>query len=80
MRMLRSWISTGGVKSFNVAHQEYELFQNQPNPFTSTTAIAFKVPSNESVIISIYSVDGKQIWRKEVLSKGYNELTIPPTN
>lgn len=65
-------------KELNVAHQEYELFQNQPNPFKHTTAIAFKVPSNESVIISIYSVDGKQIWRKEVLaSKGYNELTIP---
>jgi hypothetical protein len=37
------------------------LYPNFPNPFNSSTTIAFELPEYSHVVIAIYSVDGKRV-------------------
>lgn len=53
--------------SESVSVSEYKLFQNYPNPFNSSTQIAFKIPENGSVAITIYDLLGKEV--KTLLSE-----------
>jgi len=45
----------------------YELRQNFPNPFNSTTAIRFQLPERNVVDISVYNLRGQEI--KRLISK-----------
>lgn len=40
---------------------DYNLDQNYPNPFNPTTTIAFSLPKNEKVTISIYDLNGHHV-------------------
>ena len=56
---------------------EFELFQNQPNPFRSETVISFQLPEATKATLTIYDVSGKVVKiLKGEFSKGYNALTI----
>jgi hypothetical protein len=72
-------------KAFNLAfdfnqkdsEDSFELFQNQPNPYTQQTTIAFKLPEESNVKLSIFDASGKNIKVIEQLySKGYQQITI----
>jgi len=44
-----------------LAPQAYELAQNFPNPFNSTTAISVKLPEDSQIRLEIYSTLGQRI-------------------
>lgn len=56
---------------------DFELYQNQPNPFNHTTLIGFHLPQASKATLSIFDLSGKLL--KVVsgeYSNGYNEITI----
>ncbi|MAT55904.1 MAG: hypothetical protein CMN32_15635 [Saprospirales bacterium] len=59
------------------SNQQFELFQNQPNPFTKVTSIGFNLPSDERVKLTIYDLAGNVLKTMEQdYSKGYHEVRI----
>ncbi len=48
---------------------KFTLFQNRPNPFTSSTSISFFMPTPSDVKINIYDVTGKLIMTKTAFFK-----------
>jgi hypothetical protein len=55
----------------------FELLQNVPNPFTTTTEIGFVLPTNQDVSLTIYDVTGKSLIQKSgTYQKGYNTITL----
>ncbi len=55
----------------------FELYQNRPNPFRSSTRIEFLLPEAGHARLSIYDVSGKELWSNEkVFEKGLHELEI----
>jgi len=55
----------------------FELYQNQPNPFDQSTIISFNLPHEASVSINIYTVEGQVVkaFTGEFM-KGYNEFSV----
>jgi hypothetical protein len=63
----------GGSNDGDIAEENLQLFQNQPNPFNDQTTISFYLPEATKVILSIYDVSGKLL--KEIkgdYSQGMN--------
>ena len=59
------------------AASEFELFQNNPNPFRQETAIGFRLPEAGKATLTVYDLSGKIL--KVIssnFSKGYNEITL----
>ena len=55
----------------------FELYQNRPNPFRSSTMIGFYLPASESARLSIYDMQGRMLTVVEGnYLKGYNEVEI----
>ena len=55
----------------------FELLQNVPNPFTTTTDIGFVLPIEQEVSLTIYDMTGKSLIKKSgVYQKGYNTITL----
>jgi hypothetical protein len=61
----------------SVSAREYVLYQNEPNPFASSTVIGFELPVASEATISVYDVTGKviKVVRGEY-AKGYNEVSL----
>jgi hypothetical protein len=56
---------------------EYELYQNQPNPFANETQIRFNLPSAMAATLTIYDVSGKVVQQIEgMYKKGMNQVQI----
>jgi hypothetical protein len=55
----------------------YALYQNVPNPFTSSTVIGFSVPSSQNVKLTIFDMGGRvhQVLEGH-FDKGYHEFVI----
>jgi hypothetical protein len=63
----------GGSNDGDIAEENLQLFQNQPNPFNDQTTISFYLPEATKAILSIYDVSGKLL--KEIkgdYSQGMN--------
>ena len=56
-------LSAAQPRFVNTAQSSLESF---PNPFNSTTTLAFSLPRAEEVVVSVYDVLGRQV---ETLSK-----------
>jgi hypothetical protein len=56
---------------------DFELYQNNPNPFRKETAIGFRLPENSQATLTVYDLSGKVL---KVVSgnftKGYNEILL----
>ena len=55
----------------------FELEQNNPNPFTTSTAISFSLPQAGEANLTIYDITGKIVKTvKNVYPKGKSEIII----
>jgi len=55
----------------------FELLQNVPNPFTTTTDIGFVLPTEQQVSLTVYDVTGQAMIQKSgVYQRGYNTITL----
>ncbi|MBL0025695.1 MAG: T9SS type A sorting domain-containing protein [Saprospiraceae bacterium] len=56
---------------------QFELFQNVPNPFNASTVIGFNLPKSDEVTLKIFDVTGKMVYQtKSQFSKGYNTFNV----
>lgn len=68
--------------AFNYANEinevsSIELYQNEPNPFVDKTKIMFSIPKTGNVRLSIYDVNGKELYQLEnSYPKGMNEILL----
>ncbi len=62
--------------------ESYVLKQNYPNPFNPSTIIAFGVPRESSVKLSVYGIDGKEVVNlfNGTLSAGTYKITLDGSN
>lgn len=51
---------TGLTNNGSEIPNEYNLFQNFPNPFNPTTMIKFDIPANSNVKLTVYDVQGRE--------------------
>jgi len=52
-------VGTTGIDQ--VGSEEYQLLQNEPNPFATSTKITFSIPVRDEVSIFIYDIFGKEV-------------------
>lgn len=80
---------TANLEFFNVALRfdtengskmvgaDFELYQNEPNPFKSTTVVGFNLPEATDATLNIYDVSGKLVMSYEGdFAKGYNNIVV----
>ncbi len=60
-----------------LADASFELYQNQPNPFSNETSIGFVLPEAANVTLTVFDVEGQQlkVYTNDY-AKGYNQITI----
>jgi len=55
----------------------FELYQNRPNPFRTTTTIGFNLPTIETATLRVFDLAGRQLHQvTQVYQKGYNEVLV----
>lgn len=74
-------LNTGQVSLEFVAPQsigtEFALYQNQPNPFESSTIIPFYLPQEDKVNLTVFDVSGKVLFTaSNTLPKGHHQWTL----
>lgn len=59
----------------------FELYQNQPNPFSNETSIGFTLPEAAQASLTIYDVEGRELRViTNSFAKGYNQFTVDNKN
>ncbi len=66
---------------FNNAEQavtaDFELYQNNPNPFRETTTIGFRLPEAGKAKLTVYDLSGRVLKTiSNDFAKGYNEIIL----
>ena len=57
--------------------EKFKVYQNVPNPFLTTTIVGFMQPKGGEVKLSVFDVNGKEVYRTEgSFEKGYHEFQI----
>ncbi len=60
-----------------IAAEQFELYQNQPNPFKDETVVGFYLPESGKATFTVYDISGRVIKSiEDDYSKGYNEISI----
>lgn len=63
-----------------VASGDFDLKQNNPNPFSTVTAIEFNLPQASKATLTIYDVTGKIVYTRKVdAAKGLNKELVSRT-
>jgi hypothetical protein len=58
----------------------FELFQNQPNPFSSSTSVLFNLPEAGDATLKVMDASGKLLYREtRNFDKGLNTFTLQKT-
>lgn len=70
-----------GANGTTIVSENFELFQNTPNPVRNETVIGFNLPTATAATLSIFDVSGKLIKTVEVNGvKGFNQVTLDRTD
>jgi hypothetical protein len=70
-------VTLQSVNTSKSAADQFELFQNVPNPFNAATVIGFNLPAAEVVTLKIFDLTGKLIYQtKGSFNKGYNTFSL----
>lgn len=57
--------------------QNFELYQNAPNPFATQTVVSFRLPQTSVARLIVFDTAGKIVYNKEgTFNEGYNEIVI----
>lgn len=60
-----------------IAAGQFELYQNQPNPFKNETVIGFNLPESGKAVFKVFDISGRLIKMIEGdYYAGYNEISI----
>lgn len=78
------WIQEGAEESVGTSSDhitdlanEFQLIGNYPNPFNPSTVIQFESPVHSDYRLTIYTIEGKQIYQKAgTVQAGLNDLSI----
>jgi hypothetical protein len=55
----------------------FALFQNEPNPFSQSTTIGFRLPHAGEATLSIYDAEGRRLFVKtDQFNQGYNSVFL----
>lgn len=80
-----AYSKTGDLMDINLAFNngdissgnEFELYQNEPNPFNDVTTIGFNLPAGGQAKVTVYDAVGRVLHRIErQFAKGYNAVQI----
>lgn len=56
---------------------DFEVYQNQPNPFRQETTIGFKLPQAGMAVVTVFDLAGKVAFQQEgQYEDGYNEIKV----
>ncbi len=82
MRLLEFGSPFGIGDHFGNQVHLYNLNQNFPNPFTTTTTISFRIPTDELVTVSVYDIRGRLVTTllNESLPAGNQSVEWYPTD
>lgn len=59
------------------AADNFELYQNEPNPFSDMTTIRFTLNERESATITVLDINGRVVYQTtEMYNQGYNEVSM----
>jgi len=60
-----------------IRNQDFELYQNEPNPFVDKTLIGFNLPEASQATLTIYDGTGRLLYtQKGEFDQGYNVFSI----
>ncbi|MBK9338672.1 MAG: HYR domain-containing protein [Lewinellaceae bacterium] len=63
-----------------VAGVGFELYQNQPNPWTNRTRVGFHLPESAEATLTVYDEAGRVLYTHSgAFSRGYNSVSIENT-
>ncbi|HZV43797.1 MAG TPA: HYR domain-containing protein, partial [Saprospiraceae bacterium] len=61
----------------NEQGSDFALYQNKPNPWNGFTSIGFVLPGDDTAILSVYDVAGKEVYRTSgTYTAGYNAIML----
>lgn len=60
-----------------LVNDDFELYQNNPNPFEESTVIGFSLPEKAAVNFTVYDLTGKVLKQVEgIYNKGLNQIQV----
>lgn len=72
----------GGEEKIDLTPENFELFDNYPNPFNPTTNISFSLPARGNVVVSIYNSLGQKVatLANDIFTKGNHTINWEASN
>jgi hypothetical protein len=70
------------ISDFSVFPSDFALYQNFPNPFSSSTTITWQLPEKVHVILNVYDFMGREVktLEDEGLAKGKHQVVFDATS
>ncbi|HMN90921.1 MAG TPA: T9SS type A sorting domain-containing protein [Saprospiraceae bacterium] len=60
-----------------LTNDNFELYQNAPNPFATQTVVSFRLPETTVARLTIFDTSGRIVYTREgEFYEGYNEVVI----